>query len=170
MYNMLMVFHRRFLSGNLSTTIIISGVLLMIGTTFLLFIMPNLITRPTDLWLGQEVFKARLALTDETRSKGLSGTKEMNPDEALLMVFPKDGLWGIWMKNMNFPIDAVWLDKDKKVTTIVKNIPFDESTTAKHQPKTPARYIIELPAGTVDDAAISVGDVAVFQFDEGGVR
>jgi len=170
MYNVLMVFNKRYLSGNLSTTLIISGVLLLIGTTFLLYIIPNLITRPTDLWLGGGVFKAKLALTDNARSKGLAGTKDINPDEALLMAFPSDGMWEIWMKDMNFPIDVVWLDKDRKVTTTVKNIPFDESTKVKHQPKTPARYIIELPAGTVDEEVIKIGDVAVFQIDESRVK
>jgi hypothetical protein len=49
------------------------------------------------------------------------------------------------MKGMNFPIDIVWLNKDKKVIYIVKNAPFDDQTTI-YKPRTPALYVIELPA------------------------
>lgn len=167
---MLMIFSRRSLSGNLSTTLIISGVLLAIGITFFLFIMPRILSPSTDLWLGDGVFKAKVALDENARTKGLSGLNQLGEEEALIMAYPTDDKWGIWMKDMSFPIDIVWLDRDKRVVSIVKNASPEDSTSVTHQPKDPSRYVIELPAGTVDRKSITVSKTAVFQVNEKEVK
>lgn len=167
---MLMILSRQSLSGTLSTTLIISGVLLMVGVTYLLFIMPNYVGSSTNLWLGDGVFKAKLATDDKARVKGLSGLSSMDEDEALIMAYSTEAKWGIWMKDMNFPIDIVWLDKNKKVVSIVKNVSHEESTTITHKPKALSKYVVELVAGTVDKKSIKVNRTAIFQIDEKGVR
>ncbi|HUC96575.1 MAG TPA: DUF192 domain-containing protein, partial [Candidatus Saccharimonadales bacterium] len=121
-----MIFHRQSMSGNLSTTLIISGVVLVIGITFLLVFLPILTKPETKLWLGDGIFNIDIASTQGSREKGLSGRSDLPVDQALLMVFPNEGEWGIWMKDMNFPIDIVWLNKDKQVVYIVKNASFDD--------------------------------------------
>jgi uncharacterized protein len=37
-------------------------------------------------------------------------------------VFDREGYQGFWMKEMNFPIDIVWLNKDKKIVHIEHNV------------------------------------------------
>jgi len=150
------------MSGNLSTTLIISGVLLAIGLTFLLVFLPMLTKPETDLWLGDGIFKVNIASTQDSREKGLSGTSELAPDHALLMVFPSEDKWGIWMKNMNFPIDIVWLSKDKQVVYIKKNTPYDDQTTI-YKPEKSALYVVELPAGMTTTKSITIGRVAIFE-------
>lgn len=150
--------------GNLSATIIVSCVVLFIGAVFLLFVLPIMFRAPTDMWLGDGVFRTELALDNNSRTKGLSGTPTLSPDRALLMVFPSEGKWGIWMKDMNYPIDIVWLDQSKKVIYIVKNASPDDQTTV-YQPKTPAKYVVELTGGTVDSRRIKIDSVAIFQIE-----
>jgi hypothetical protein len=150
------------MSGNLSTTLIISGVILAIGVTFLLVFLPMLTKPETDLWLGDGIFKINIASTKDSRERGLSGKSELGPDKALLMVFPSEDKWGIWMKDMNFPIDIIWLNKDKQVVYIVKNAPFDDQTTI-YKPEKPALYVVELPAGATVDKSIAIGGMAIFQ-------
>jgi len=116
----------------------------------------------SKLFVGDGVFRTDIALSNAAREKGLSGRSGLDADQALLMVFPSEDQWGIWMKGMNFPIDIVWLNKDKKVIYIVKNAPFDDQTTI-YKPRTPALYVIELPAGATGDKAITIGKVAIFQ-------
>jgi uncharacterized membrane protein (UPF0127 family) len=152
------------MSGNLSTTLIISGVVLVVGVTFLLFFLPILLHPETKLWLGDGIFNIDIASTQSAREKGLSGRSDLATDQALVMVFPNEGKWGIWMKGMNFSIDIVWLNKDKKVVYVVKNAPFDDQTTI-YTPTTPALYVVELPAGTTNDKAITINKTAAFQFD-----
>jgi uncharacterized membrane protein (UPF0127 family) len=117
----------------------------------------------TKLWLGDGVFKTDVALTYEARTKGLSGRSALNSDQALMMAFPSEDKWGIWMKDMNFPIDIVWLNKDKKVIYIVKNAATDDPTVYK--PEKLAQYVVELPAGTVTEKNISPKSTAIFELD-----
>lgn len=154
------------MSGNLSTTLIISGVLLVVGATFLLVFLPIFFKPDTKLWLGDGIFNIDIASTNNARGKGLSGKSELAANHALLMVFPNEARWGIGMKKMNFPIDIVWMNKDKKVIYIKKNAPFDDQTTI-YTPKTPAMYVVELPAGTTSDKSITIGKVAIFQVNDG---
>jgi hypothetical protein len=157
------------MSGNLSTTLIISGVILAIGVTFLLVILPMLTKPVTDLWLGDGIFKIDVASTNAARVQGLSGRTGLDVDHALLMIFPNESRWGIWMKDMNFPIDIVWLNKEKKVVYIVKNAPFDDQTTI-YSPEKPALYVVELPAGTTKAKSILVGETALFQVSDKGIN
>lgn len=157
------------MSGNLSTTLIISGVILAIWTMFLLVFLPMLTRPETDLWLGDGMFRIDVASTQTTRERGLSGKSELVAGRALLMVFPSEDRWGIWMKDMNFPIDIVWLNKEKVVVYIVKNAPFDNQTTI-YKPEKPALYVVELPAGTAKGESILVGETAQFQINDKGTN
>jgi len=157
------------MSGNLSTTLIISGVILAIGVTFLLVFLPMLTKPETDLWLGDGIFKITVASTQTAREQGLSGKSELGTDQALLLVFPSEDKWGIWMKNMNFPIDVVWLNKEKKVVYIKKNVPFDDQTKI-YKPEKPAQYVVELPSGTSTAKSIAIGRVAIFQNNIEGIN
>jgi hypothetical protein len=116
------------------------------------------------LWLGDGIFRISIAETQLARERGLSGKSELANDQALLMVFPSEDKWGIWMKNMNFPLDIVWLGSNKKVIYIVKNATYDDQTTV-YKPKSPAKYVVEVPAGTVTTKSIGIGAQAIFQLD-----
>ena len=165
-----MIFNRQSMSGNLSTTLIISGVLLTIGITFLMFILPNLLRPSTELRLGDGIFRAAIVSNDVDRAKGLSGVKELSIDQAILMAFPTESEWEVSMNDTSIPIDIVWLDKNKKVIFIVKNISPKDSKGTTYNPKMPAKYIVQLPAGTVDSKAIKTNSVAIFQIESKAIK
>ncbi|MBI5252912.1 MAG: DUF192 domain-containing protein, partial [Euryarchaeota archaeon] len=53
----------------------------------------------------------------------------------------------IWMKNMLFPLDIIWLDSDLKVVHIEHDIPpCKEESCPIYLPSSPARYILEVNA------------------------
>lgn len=136
-------------------------VLLLVGAAAFFIIKPQL--RPhTTLRLGDGVFKTWVAKTTEERTKGLSGTAKLHNDQAMLFVFDSDNKWSIWMKDMSYPIDIVWLDKDKKVVYIVKNAPPESYPYESFTPKEDARYVVELPAGTADRKKIDIDKKASF--------
>jgi len=150
---------------------IIAGVLLIVIAVVVFIILPNMLQPTTSLRLGDGVFRARIAANETDRTKGLSGVTNLNPDQAFLIAFPYEGKWQIWMKDMKVPIDIVWLDKDKKVIYIVKNAQPDDATTTKvFEPKTLAKYVVELSAGSVDSRAIKTTDTAIFQINAGDIK
>lgn len=138
-------------------------VLLLIGSAALYALWPQLQPH-TTVHLGDGVFLTRVARTDAERDKGLSDTRELRSDQAMLLVFDRDDKWSIWMKDMNYPIDIIWLDKDKKVVYIVKNAPPESYPYEQFVPKQEARYVLEVPAGTTAKKAINIGSEA--RFDE----
>jgi len=80
------------------------------------------------------------------RLKGLMFEKPERFNYALVFTFPKESKAAatIHMLFVFFPIDAVFLDKQKKVVDIARKLlPFTPSYT----PKKPARFLVELPAG-----------------------
>jgi uncharacterized protein len=140
---------------------LIALVLLLVGAATVYIMLPQLQPH-TTLHLGDGVFTARVAKTEEERAKGLSDTSSLGDDQAMILVYDTDGKWPITMKGMKYPIDVIWLDKDKKVVYIVKNAtpasyPYDVFT-----PKEDARYVVEVVAGTIGKKAVTVRSAATF--------
>lgn len=145
---------------------IISFVLIFIFLAFFGIIFPKIVISTTYVTLGDGIFQASLATKPHDRSKGLSGVDYLSKEDALLIVFPNESDWGIWMKDMNIPIDIVWLDKDKKVIYVVTDASPDNSNNIIYKPKTPAKYVIELSAGTVKEKSIKINSIASFNIDK----
>jgi uncharacterized membrane protein (UPF0127 family) len=120
----------------------------------------------TTLRLGDGVFSTRLALTEAERKRGLSGTSTLEQTHALLLVFDNDDEWPIWMKDMHYPIDVIWLDSAKAVVHIEENVSPD-TYPRSFTPEQPARYIVEVPAGTVEKRGIMLNMIASFDINEG---
>jgi len=133
-------------------------VLIAVGFNFLL----KNSTPSTQVQLGSGMFKARVVTSDVDREIGLSGVDKLDTHEALLMAFPSDDKWGIWMKDMLIPLDIAWLDSNKKVVYIETNVSPELSTTKTFRPKVPARYVLEMSAGSVQRAGIKINQVASF--------
>jgi len=112
-------------------------------------------TRQTHI--GSNVYQLQVADTEELRQKGLSGVEALNRNGGLLMAFDSDDTWGIWMKDMEIPIDILWLDKNKKIIHLVKEADPELSTDVIYTPDDAARYVIELQAGQIKKAGIRKG-------------
>lgn len=106
-------------------------------------------------------FTVRLADSEPARTQGLSGVKHLGEQEGMLFVFDGDDKWGIWMKDMHIPIDIIWLDKNRSITHM-KQKADPRSFPEVYRPEKQSRYVIELPAGTIEKKGIGVGDMAEF--------
>lgn len=108
------------------------------------------------LTIGNLVVQASLATTAADRTKGLSGTDVLPDGVVKLFVFDRPGSHGIWMKDMNYPIDIIWLNEKGEV------IYFEERVSPATFPRTftppsPAKYVIETNAGFVGVESLAVG-------------
>lgn len=52
------------------------------------------------------------------RERGLSGRESLAPTEGMLFVFPESGYHAFWMKDMQFPIDIIWVAADGTIVDI----------------------------------------------------
>ncbi len=105
--------------------------------------------------------KYETADTKNQRRTGLGGRQSLNQDSTMLFIFPTSSQHGIWMKDMNFPIDIIWLDANKKVVHIESHVS-PETYPTTFTPTEPAKYVLETNAGFVDENSITIGDTAEF--------
>jgi uncharacterized membrane protein (UPF0127 family) len=111
------------------------------------------------LTLSGAQYQVDVVSTERSLQRGLSGKTEMPFDYGMLFAFGRPGEWGIWMKDMNFPIDIIWLDQDFKVVHFEKNV--SPGTYPKvFTPSASAWYVLELSAGQIEQQSISIGDFA----------
>jgi uncharacterized protein len=101
--------------------------------------------------------QASVAKSWPDRIKGLSGTPFLPPQVVKFFEFESDGLHSIWMKDMNYSIDIIWVDADSNIVHIEEGAT-PESFPAMFVPATPARYVIETVDGFVKNNQIKVGD------------
>ena len=107
--------------------------------------------------IGGTTVLASVADTLPARIKGLSDTPFLPPNVVKLFVFGASGKHSIWMKNMNYPLDIIWADRDGKIVYFKENVSPDTYPESFAPPK-PAWYVIEANAGFVASSSIKVGD------------
>ncbi len=109
------------------------------------------------LQIAEVPVQASVAKTWAERIQGLSDTPFLPENVVKLFVFDSNGLHSIWMKDMNYAIDIIWVDEANKVIDIKRNAT-PESYPEAFTPKTEARYVIETATGFVDKNDINIGD------------
>jgi len=100
-------------------------------------------------------FLLDIADTEGKRTCGLSYRKEIKENEGMIFIFEYDDRFGIWMKDMNFPIDILWLDKEFQVLDFVSHADPD-SYPRVFLPREEAHYVVELSSGAVVHNKVSL--------------
>ncbi|MFZ3015529.1 MAG: DUF192 domain-containing protein [Minisyncoccia bacterium] len=111
--------------------------------------------------IAEQILKVDLALTPKSQEQGLSGRDSLKEDEGMLFVFEKKGKYSFWMKDMNFPIDIIWIGKDLRVIYIKKNAQpesFPETFGADQD----ANFVLEVISGFSEKNNLKEGDNVKF--------
>jgi len=94
---------------------------------------------------------AELAITDAERAKGLMFREKIAVDQGMLFCFEEEDYHAFWMKNTLIALDMLWLDKDRRIVHIERNVPpCKEDPCPSYPPKRPGSYVLELGAGGAD--------------------
>lgn len=109
------------------------------------------------LYIGSVAIAVTVADEESERIMGLSGTKSLRDLQGKLFIFQNDGRHGIWMKEMQIPIDILWIDKNLQVVHIQENVNPDTYPTVFTSPSD-ARFVLEMNAHFVSSLKIKVGD------------
>ena len=90
--------------------------------------------------------------------EGLMHRPGLEKNTGLLLVFPVEAKHAIWMKDMRFPIDILWLDSTGKIMALEENLPpCRQEPCEVFAPSTPARYALEVPAGYARENGLKTG-------------
>jgi uncharacterized membrane protein (UPF0127 family) len=95
------------------------------------------------------------------RSHGLSHRDDL-PGDGMLLQWNAPGRHPIWMADMRFPLDLVWLEPNGLVAGVLTNVPVCSSQPCPlYEP--PATHqsvaVLELAAGTVANHGIELGSL-----------
>ena len=104
-----------------------------------------------------------IADTPQSQERGLSFRNNLAENEGMLFVFNLPGEYYFWMKDMNFPIDIIWLDSDRKVVYIKKDAR-PELFPESYAPELDAKYVLEVVSGFSDKNNLKIGDEVLFTY------
>lgn len=112
--------------------------------------------QPADLFgmgtiqIDERELEVQVAATPAARRRGLSGWPSLEPFDGLLLVFPESGYHGIWMPDMYFSLDLIWLNEIGEIVDIAWAVS-PASYPQVFRPRAPARYVLEVKAGSGSD-------------------
>lgn len=124
--------------------------------------------RPSDLVTmkvkdrsdAAKTFQLRKATTPAEQEKGLSGTTNLAHQTGMIFIFQRPTNLCFWMKEMNYPIDMVWVDSDKKVVAVEANV--SPKTYPEQSFCHEGKYVIEVPANAAKKSGITKGSRLTF--------
>lgn len=110
--------------------------------------------------IGPIAVAASVADTLPERIKGLSGTPYIPDGVVKLFAFGVLGSHSIWMKDMNYAIDIIWVSKEGEIVHIEEEVAPETYPNSFSSP-IPAWYVIEAKAGFVSKNKIKEGDAVL---------
>ena len=114
------------------------------------------------LKVGNSVVKVEIRDDQVGRSLGLSGREGLGENEGMLFIFNSPAIYEFWMKDMNFPLDFVWI-QDGKVVDLSEHIPAPDKLTNEPpmtvRPDSSVTQVLEVNSGWVEKNRIKVGDL-----------
>ncbi len=134
------------------------------------------------------ILKLEVADTEPKRLKGLMGRKTLEDKTGMIFDFGETGYYSMWMKNTLIPLDMIFLNEDATIIALAPNrAPMNEELinpcsvqyekakaklkninedafyytceTKFLRPENLTRYVIELPANSIKNLNIKVGDI-----------
>ena len=116
--------------------------------------------------IGGKHFKVDIADTRDKQALGLMFRDSMAADHGMLFIFPTEAPRSFWMKNTRIPLDIMYFDEDFKLVSISADTPPCKVTRCPSYPSAaPAKYVLELNAGTASELGVGVGDRLVVDLD-----
>lgn len=115
------------------------------------------IDSPATLSVSNRQYLLEVVSTTQDKISGLSGRSSLPQDRGMLFVYDRESVRCFWMKDMNFPLDIIWLNRNREVVHIERNLSQD-TYPKTFCPEQDAMYVIELNANEVERAGIDEGD------------
>lgn len=137
--------------------------IVFLGLIFVALSLRDVITHSKYVKIGDNIFNVVVVDTLEGRSKGLSGKVSLRKNEGMLFIFDKPAKYSFWMKDMNFPIDIIWIDENFRIVDI-KESAHPNSYPKSFIPKEDALYVLEVDAGTVAEEKIKISNSLYINF------
>ncbi len=132
---------------------------ILIGLGYLVFFVSGSLKDDSKIEMGlnSKTYQIEVVDTNAKKTKGLSDRESLCEECGMLFVYEKPGIYNFWMKDMNFPIDIIWLNESKEIVFIKEDLspdtfPNSFGTNLKSQ------YVLEFNAGFAEEHGLKFGD------------
>lgn len=148
-------------------------VLIPIGIAAVIIGVVGMLSIPKDVKLEQTEFprgiikiddvtlQVQIADTKPLQTRGLMFQEKLPYDQGMLFIFEDQGIRSMWMLNMQFSLDVIWIDAQGNVVHIEKDTQPCKSAletmtcTFTNGNGEEAKYVLEVTAGFVDKFGIT---------------
>jgi uncharacterized membrane protein (UPF0127 family) len=106
------------------------------------------------------VIRVEVADTPAARSAGLSRRDTLTGVDGLLLKWETPDRHPIWMADMRFPLDLVWLDANGRVLAVLESVPPCSASPCRlYEPEgtSASLAVLEVAAGAARERGIAVG-------------
>ncbi|NQT50234.1 DUF192 domain-containing protein [Candidatus Kuenenbacteria bacterium] len=114
-----------------------------------------------DVPSGERV-KAKMAITTSEKVLGLSGIYELTDYKGMIFVEKEPKQAQFWMFDMEFPLDILFLDKDKKILEDHLDLQpcvLEKECEVIASALDNIKYVLEVPAGKAEEYGLTVNSV-----------
>jgi uncharacterized membrane protein (UPF0127 family) len=117
--------------------------------------------------IRDSVFPVELAIESSDRRQGLSDRPSLDQGTGMLFIFEEAQSLNFWMRNMQFPLDMIWIDAECRLVDIFRHVPvpppgIDDSDLPRYGPGADVRFVLEINAGESVRAGLNAGDGVEF--------
>lgn len=149
-------------------TVLIAGTAVMVAALVAAYVFFFAKANPAlpraTVRIGDAAFDAEIASTMASRARGLSYRSGLGDGQAMLFIFDRPAVQNFWMKDMNFPLDMIWIGGNTVLGFAENVVPqpgvplwgLNISTSPDGTDK-----VLEVVAGTVEKDGITIGDAVV---------
>ena len=136
------------------------------GYTLYMYVLPSFskkeerkvgVRHDTVMSLPETKLDVEIVSTKEEVEQGLSGRISMQEKEGMFFVFPSMGEYSFWMKDMNFPLDLVWISDEGRVVSISSDVATSTYPKKIFKNDAYAKYVLEMNAGTARKFGLFLG-------------
>jgi uncharacterized membrane protein (UPF0127 family) len=85
----------------------------------------------------------------------------------MLFIFEEEQSLRFWMRNMQFPLDMIWIDAECRLVDISRDVPVpppgaSNSDLPRYGPDADVRFVLEINAGEAVASGLNVGNAVEF--------
>ncbi len=119
---------------------------------------------PPFVCFNQNCISVEVALSQQEIASGLMFREQLAQNAGMLITFPQQAPCPIWMRNIQIPLDIIWMNADKKVVFIKENaLPCEANECETFTPNEDAKFALEVNAGFVEENKITPEEKAEFR-------
>lgn len=138
--------------------------MIIICITGLGWLYRSQMTKNDAVCFKDNCWSVEIADSEEERARGLMFRENLEINQGMLFVFPKEGIYSFWMKNTKIPLDIIWLTLNKKIVQVMENVsPCGQENCPSYIPKEKASYVLEINGGEAEKMGLKVGEIMKFE-------